>query len=563
MSYSQPPPWYVSLPLGIIRFFEVTIFAVVLFIPLLVLPGRPRGFLLKFALATLGGAWQKLAQVLAQQPKLIGQHAAEYLSHLQDRGRKRANSVLMTRLKNAKGLDRSRLDLGETGDSVAAASCGAVYKAKWDGKPVAIKVVLTGARIAYTMDRALLRGVAAVVSITPWGRRMRLQDQLRKIADVYYMQLDLRDEGANTKLMFEDFAPPFNARLAARGSKLKIVIPEMHYCDRDVLIVDWVAGARATKVLADARDPDPAIQQACVTKWRGHGEVVIEAAVWASLRREVTHGDLHAGNVYFGEDSVIFLDFGLCSRIDDVHRLRLAAGLLSTAGGDAEGSRSLIGMAPTPPKLPPEKRAAFVAALHALIGEVNSKVGAGSGTEGLPLGTLLTSFLGVVRQHRVEPHPGFAVMNQNLLAAQGFVGALAPDYDLVSRIREEVIALYNDDAAALAHVKHVILLPSVVGLALRDEGVENLLVSALDLRRAFSPVSGADLDAQLSSADSQVHYLAPPDFEAYHQALLKLRFLRQRPAFKAKVQEMVNMMKLSPPHPMVQMTTVFLQNLVA
>lgn len=564
MSYSQPPPWYVSFPLGVIRFFQVLIMGVVLLIPLLVLPGKPRGFLLKWALGTLGGAWQKLAQVLAQQPKLIGQHAAEYLSHLQDRGRKRSNAVLMGRLKAAKDLDLKRLDLSQTGDSVAVASCGAVYKAAWDGKPVAIKVTMTGARIAYTMDRALLRGMAILIGWMPWARRMRLKDQLRKIADSYYMQLDLREEGANTKLMFEDFAPPFNDRLAARGSKLKIVIPEMHYMDRDVLIVDWVAGQRATKVLADARSPDENVRKQCVTTWRAHGEVVIEAAVWASLRREVTHGDLHAGNVYFGEDSVIFLDFGLCSRIDAVHRLRLAAGLLSTAGGDAEGvARSLIGMAPTPPRLTPEKRAAFVGALNALIGDINSKVGAGSGTEGLPLGTLLTSFLTVVRQHRVEPHPGFAVMNQNLLAAQGFVGALAPDYDLVSAIREEVIALYNDDDAGLAHVKHVILLPSVVGLALRDQGVEQLLVNALDLRRAFSPVSGADIDQQLAAADSQVHHMAPPDFEAYHQALLKLRFLRQRPAFKAKVQEMVNMMKLSPPHPMVQMTTVFLQNLVA
>ena len=564
---SAPPPWFVSFPLGLIRFVQVLVFALVLALPLLLLPGRPRGWLLKTTLATLGGAWQKLAQVLAQQPQLIGRHSAEYLSHLQDRGRPRARSILDGRLKKS-GLDVSRLDLSATGASVAAASCGAVYKSTWkrasgEVVPVAIKVTLTGARIAYTMDRALLRGTATCIAIFPAARRMNLPTQLRKIADSYYAQLDLREEGGNCKLMFDAFAPPFNKRLEARGSPLRIRIPEVHFMSRDVLVVDWIQGVAATKVLAQAREPESPERDAVVAKYRPHGEVVIEAAIWASLRQEVTHGDLHAGNVYFADDAVILLDFGLCSRIIAVDRLRLAAGLLSTAGGDAEGvARSLISMAPTPPQLTPEKHKDLVADLDILVADINRQVGSGSTTAGLPLGTLLSKFLTTIQQHRVETHPGFAIMNQNLLAAQGFVGALAPDYDLVSVIRDEVIELYNDDAPGLAHVKHVILLPSVVGLALRDERVESLLVSALDLTRAFTPIKGADIDAQLAEAEGQLHYLDPNDFAAYHHALLKLRKLRQREAFKAKVAEMVAMLAKSPPHPMQQVAIVFLQNLV-
>ena len=570
---SVPPPWYISAPLGIIRFAQVFVVFLVVALPLLVLPGRPRGWLLKTTLATLGGAWQKLAQVLAQQPKLIGRHAAEYLSHLQDRGRPRARRVLMRGLHRAKGLDLARLDLSATNDSVAVASCGAVYRAGWRTEagvvPVAIKVTLTGARIAYTMDRALLRGAAVVVGIIPALRRMNLPTQLRKIADSYYAQLDLREEGGNCKLMFDAFAPPFNRRLAARNSPLKIRIPEVHFVSRDVLIVDWIQGVAATKVLAAARSEDEAERRDVVTRYRGHGEVVIEAAVWASLRQEVTHGDLHAGNVYFTDDAVVLLDFGLCSRIVAQDRLRLAAGLLSTAGGDAEGvARSLISMAPTPPRLTPAKHKALVDDLDKLVSTINDQVGSGARTEdadmprALPLGTLLSKFLTTVQSHRVESHPGFAIMNQNLLAAQGFVGALAPDYDLVGAIRNEVIELYRDDEPGLAHVKHVILLPSVVGLALRDPRVESLLVSALDLSKAFTPMRGADIDAQMADAESQLTYLLPYDFAAYHQAILRLRQLRQREAFKDKVQEMVTMLGKSPPHPMQQVMLMFLQNLV-
>lgn len=564
---SAPPPWFISFPAGILRFVQVLVFVLVLALPLLLLPGRPRGWLLKNALATLGGAWQKLAQVLAQQPQLIGRHAAEYLSHLQDRGRARSRAILDGRLRKS-GLDMTRLDLSATGDSVAAASCGAVYKGTWtkpsgELAPVAIKVTLTGARIAYTMDRALLRGTATLVAVFPAARRLNLPTQLRKIADSYYAQLDLREEGGNCKLMFDAFAPPFNQRLLARGSPLRIRIPEVHFMSRDVLVVDWIEGLAATKVLAQAREPASPERDAIIAKYRPHGEVIIEAAVWASLRQEVTHGDLHAGNVYFADDAVILLDFGLCSRIIAVDRLRLAAGLLSTAGGDAEGvARSLISMAPTPPQLTPEQHKDLVADLDILIANINQQVGAGSSTAGLPLGTLLSKLLATIQQHRVESHPGFAIMNQNLLAAQGFVGALAPDYDLISAIRDEVIELYNDDSPGLAHVKHVILLPSVVGLALRDERVETLLVSALDLSRAFTPVRGADIDAQLADAESQLHHLDPLDFAAYHHALLKLRKLRQREPFKAKVAEMVAMLAKSPPHPMQQVAIVFLQNLV-
>lgn len=564
---SAPPPWFVSFPLGLIRFVQVLLFAVVLALPLLLFPGRPRAFLLKFALATLGGAWQKLAQVLAQQPQLIGRVAADSLSHLQDRGRPRRRAILDRSLKRS-GVDMSRLDLSQTGASVAAASCGAVYKGTWrkdsgEVVPVAIKVTLRTARIEYTMDRALLRGVAVVIGVVPAFRRMNLPTQLRKIADSYYAQLDLREEGGNCKLMFDEFAPPFNKRLADRGSPLRIRIPEAHFVSRDVLIVDWISGVAATKILAQAREPASPERDAVIQRYRPHGEVVIEAAVWASLRQEVTHGDLHAGNVYFSDDAVILLDFGLCSRIIAVDRLRLAAGLLSTAGGDAEGvARSLISMAPTPPRLTPEKHKDLVADLDILVGTINQQVGGGSSTQGLPLGTLLSKFLTTVQQHRVESHPGFAIMNQNLLAAQGFVGALAPDYDLVKAIREEVIELYNDDSPGLSHVKHVILLPSVVGLALRDESVEQLLVSALDLTKAFTPVKGADIDSALEVAEGQLHHLDPNDFAAYHHALLRLRRLRQREAFRAKVGEMVGMLGKSPPHPMQQVAIMFLQNLV-
>lgn len=564
---SAPPPWFISFPLGLIRFVQVFLFAIVLALPLLLLPGKPRAWLLKFALSTLGGAFQKLAQVLAQQPQLIGRAAADALSQLQDRGRPRPRRILDRSLKKS-GIDMSRLDLSSTGPSVAAASCGAVYKSTWrkdsgEVVPVAIKVTLRTARIEYTMDRALLRGTAVVIGIVPAFRRMNLPTQLRKIADSYYAQLDLREEGGNCKLMFEEFAPPFNKRLAARNSPLKIRIPEVHFMSRDILVVDWITGVAATKVLAQAREPQSADRDAVVARYRPHGEVVIEAAVWASLRQEVTHGDLHAGNVYFSDDAVILLDFGLCSRIIAVDRLRLAAGLLSTAGGDAEGvARSLISMAPTPPRLTPEKYKDLVADLDILVGTINSQVGGASNTQGLPLGTLLSKFLNTVQQHRVESHPGFAIMNQNLLAAQGFVGALAPDYDLVNAIRNEVIELYNDDSPGLAHVKHVILLPSVVGLALRDERVETLLVSALDLSKAFTPVRGADIDTQLGDAEAQLVHLDPNDFAAYHQALLRLRKLRQRPAFAGKVAEMVTMLGKSPPHPMQQVAMMFLQNLV-
>ncbi len=562
--FSRPPPWWISVPGGSIRFVQVFLFALVFAIPMLILPGRPRGWLLKLMLATLGGAWQKLAQVLAQQPKLIGQHAAEYLSHLQDRGRKRSHAVLLSRIAKAKGLDRSHLDLSATGDSVAAASCGAVYKAKWDGKLVAIKVTIAGARITYTMDRALLRGVAVVVGWTPPGRRMRLHDQLRKIADSYYAQLDLREEAFNTTLMFKSFAPNFNRRMAARGSTLKIKIPEVYFNDRDILIVDWIEATKATKVLADARSPDEAVRTAAVTKYRAHGEIVIEAAVWASLRQEVTHGDLHAGNVYFSDEGVILLDFGLCSRVPSIHRLRLAAGLLSTAGGDPEGvARSLISMAPNPPKLTPDQRQAFVDGLAVFINTINEKIGAGSTTQGLPLGSLLTNFLTTMRQHRVEPHPGFAVMNQNLLAAQGFVGALAPDFDLVSIIRDEVIALYRDEDPESVYVKQMILLPSVVGLARKDEKVEELLVSTLDLSQAMRPASGHTIEMQLAAMEEQTSKLAPLDIQAYYFAMLQLRHFRGRPAFRAKVLELLKMLRMSPPNPFVQVTIVFLQNLVA
>lgn len=568
---SSPPPWYISAPLGLIRLVQVVVVVLVLALPLLLLPGRPRGWLLKNALAMLGGAWQKLAQVLAQQPRLIGRHAAEHLSQLQDRGRARARSVLMRRLQKAPDLDLSRLELSETGSSVAAASCGAVYRAGWRTgdrvTPVAIKVTLTGARIAYTMDRALLRGAATVVGVVPSFRRMNLPRQLRKIADSYYAQLDLREEGGNCKLMGEVFAPNFNARLTSRGSKLRIRIPEVHFVARDVLIVDWIQGVAATKVLAAARSEDEASRVATVAKYRPHGEVVIEAAVWASLRQELTHGDLHAGNVYFTDDAVVLLDFGLCSRIIAQDRLRLAAGLLSTAGGDAEGvARSLISMAPTPPQLTPEALNALIADLEKLVATINDQIGSGAGGEGLPralpLGTLLSKFLSTVQSHRVESHPGFAIMNQNLLAAQGFVGALAPDYDLIRAIRDEVIELYHDPAPDLGHVKHVILLPSVVGLALRDPSVETLLLSALDLSKAYSPIKGADLDAQMAEAESQLDKLLPLDLAAYHEAVLRLRHFRQRQAFRDKVQELSAMLAKSPPHPMQQVMMLFLQNLV-
>ena len=59
------------------------------------------------------------------------------------------------------------------------------YRASGEVMPVAIKWTLRTARIEYTMDRALLRGTAIVISSGPAFRRMNLPTQLRKIADSY------------------------------------------------------------------------------------------------------------------------------------------------------------------------------------------------------------------------------------------------------------------------------------------------------------------------------------------------------------------------------------------
>jgi predicted unusual protein kinase regulating ubiquinone biosynthesis (AarF/ABC1/UbiB family) len=288
-----------------------------------------RGAILRAELAKVGPIAVKLGQTLSQRPDILPEDVCEALKGLQTQnlpfpdeeafqviaedygalgplapGHSYANGD-----PNAKPLFA---EIGET--SVAAASLGQVYKAKTnDGRDIAVKVQRPDA-----MRRCLLDGAVLILALKALQGRYWNGDLLAifdETAGGVIEELDFRREAQNARTFGESIAWLGYARVPE-------TLPEL--TTRRALSMEWIDG-RHLQDLA----PEEAARMTYMA---------VEAVTAGLCLTGLVHADPHEGNVMLADNGdLVFLDFGLMSRVDENICEAFAAGIQCVLAKDYVG----------------------------------------------------------------------------------------------------------------------------------------------------------------------------------------------------------------------------------
>jgi predicted unusual protein kinase regulating ubiquinone biosynthesis (AarF/ABC1/UbiB family) len=217
-------------------------------------------------------------------------------------------------------------DLGATPDDLfddferdpfAAASLGQVHRAVYQGEPVAVKVQYPEIASVLQSD---LRTVGAFArlgtmfsAVDGGGLLGELQQRMHEECD-YYAEAD-------------------NQRL------FRTLLDDIDGASAPEVVADRVSRRVLTSALSTARPFRQFCSQATQADKDRAAAIIFDVCFTCIFRHHVFNADPHPGNYLFGDDGVVFLDFGCVKRFDaDYIRQwkRLATCLLD---GDREGFR--------------------------------------------------------------------------------------------------------------------------------------------------------------------------------------------------------------------------------
>lgn len=278
---------------------------------------------LREILTDLGPTFVKLAQVWASRPDILPEAYQKELEKLLQQVRPfDKDSAFETLRRNIKGegkIDSMFDDLSAFDNPIAAASIGQVYKAKVQGREVAVKVQRPDVREQVTLDLYVVRKLAgwgSYVPIEKYARQFQsLFELLDRVAPPFLEELDYENEADNQR------------RFASKMSSCDLVsdtvaVPEVLFSSREVLVQEFLSGRKLT-------EPGAAKDQAQQVV-----KVLLNSYMVQFLETGFLHGDPHAGNFVLMNDGKIgILDYGLMTNITEAKRVAFIEYIMHVQAG--------------------------------------------------------------------------------------------------------------------------------------------------------------------------------------------------------------------------------------
>lgn len=269
----------------------------------------------------LGPTFVKIGQVFAARPDVVPEPYLDALSALTDRVPFVPFAEIERELVAAYGAPVDEVFRDFDRVPLAAGSLGQVYRARYGGEDVVVKVLRPGVEAVVEHDTRFVRRVLSLVERF-WthpqvrGIHVALDEFERRIAD----EMDFRKEAAYARSIGERFA-----------RNPRVVVPRVidGMVHRRALVLEFVHGTRV-----DAIEP---LVRAGKVNPEGVVSAVVEAYIQMMLVDGIFHADPHPGNLLVRDDgALVLLDFGMVIEVDPEMRRHLVHTALAAVRGDAD-----------------------------------------------------------------------------------------------------------------------------------------------------------------------------------------------------------------------------------
>ncbi len=270
---------------------------------------RGEGERLRSSAVRLGGLLIKVGQFLSARADVLPESFTRPLGSLQDVVPPVPFDQVKPGLEKALGQPLSEMFESFDETPLAAASLAQVYRARYRGRKVAVKVLRPGIeRNVQTDLRAVRLAARWATRLTDWGRRFDLMTLWAELADITLQELDLEGEASRLERFRHNFETDKDVH--APG-----LVPEL--TRRRVLVMDEVFGVKPD-------DPD-ALKQLGIDPAKV-ARILIRSFMKQWMVDGLFHADPHPGNLFVQKDgSVTYLDFGMMGEVlaEDREQIRI------------------------------------------------------------------------------------------------------------------------------------------------------------------------------------------------------------------------------------------------
>ena len=290
----------------------------------------PVGF--RRRLERLGPVFIKIGQFLALRPDLLPQEYCDELMYLTDRVPPfpwdQAKAILKAGLEQEPGEIFSYINPSP----VAAGSLAQTHVARLkDGREVAVKIQRPNLETQIVRDLKRARRLARLLQMSSPSFIVSPNEVVDEFAEWLKQETDFKHELQNLTRLYN---------LAANSNFQKIPEPFPEFSSARVLTSEYIRGIPVTELLLNLRARGSNGNQSSKRFGVDHDQLA-RNLLWSTLvqifRYQFFHADLHPGNLMALSDDVVgFVDFGLCSELDENVRERQIRYISAFYSGDRD-----------------------------------------------------------------------------------------------------------------------------------------------------------------------------------------------------------------------------------
>lgn len=399
-------------------------------------PDELRADQLRRLLCWAGPVYLKIGQAIGNRPDIVGATYGAALQRLVDDVGTFDSELAASIVRRELGVSNLNEVFAEFGvEAVASASLGQVHKARLhSGEWVAVKVQRPTVPLTAPIDIYILRRAALLAK-----RRFKLRSDVVGIIDEFasrlWEELDYVNEADNTDR--------FRALYAENNDD--IYVPQVYraFSTRRVLTMEWVDGSKAP--------------------WFPKEDAMrlINVGVQCSLRQLLDtgflHSDPHIGNLMRrnGTNQLVYLDFGMCTSIDQEARYNLIASIVHLINKDyANLANDFIKLG----FLPEETD---TAPLVPLLEEAFGDASQGGSVTNLSFGRLTGNLTALATSSPIRIPVYFTLLIRSLTILEGIALQTDVDFKIVDQSYPFVVSkILTEDAPVLNKALENVLIDS-------------------------------------------------------------------------------------------------------